>query len=92
MSETEESVTEDEAASGKEPSAGVLSMANSGTDTNGSQFFITLTATPHLDDRHSVFGAVSEGMSVVREIGSVETDENDRPVDPVALESVSVGE
>ena len=65
--------------------AGVLSMANSGANTNGSQFFITLAPTQHLDGRHTVFGRVSGGMDVVRRMGLVAVGANDKPVDPVVI-------
>jgi cyclophilin family peptidyl-prolyl cis-trans isomerase len=69
---------------------GVLSMANSGPNSNGSQFFITTAATPWLDDVHTVFGRVIEGYAVVEAISRVDTDDHDRPRDPVRLQGVDI--
>lgn len=69
---------------------GVLSMANAGPNTNGSQFFITLVPTPHLDGRHTVFGRLTEGEDVLQAIGRVQTGSMDRPVDPVTMDSVKI--
>ncbi len=71
-------------------SKGYLSMANSGPNTNGSQFFITEIATPWLDGRHTIFGKLKDGESVFDTIASVETAAQDKPVDDVILEEVNI--
>lgn len=74
----------------KHDDEGILSMANAGPNTGGSQFFITLAPTPWLDGHHAIFGRIVEGMEVVRLIGIVPTDFRDRPKDPVIMEKVEV--
>ncbi len=69
----------------KHTGAGVLSMANSGPNSNGSQFFITLAPTPHLDGKHTVFGRVASGMEVLQRLGNVQTDRHDRPTSEVRV-------
>ena len=71
---------------------GTFSMANSGPNTGGSQFFITLAATPWLDGKHAIFGKVTTGVDIVETIGAIDTGPGDRPREDVVMEKVTVND
>ncbi|GFZ42596.1 Peptidyl-prolyl cis-trans isomerase-like 1 [Saitozyma sp. JCM 24511] len=72
--------------------AGILAMANSGPNTNGSQFFITCAPTPFLDGKHTIFGRVHSGMKTIQRLEAVRTDNNDRPVEDIKIHKARIGD
>ena len=69
----------------KHTGAGILAMANSGPNSNGSQFFITLAPTPWLDGKHTIFGRIKSGMEIIKRIGKTQCDQNDKPVEDIVI-------
>lgn len=69
----------------KHTGAGILSMANSGPNTNGSQFFVSLAPTQWLDGKHTIFGRINRGMGIVKKIGQMPTDNNERPTQAIYI-------
>lgn len=69
---------------------GLLAMANAGPNTNGSQFFITVSTPDYLNDKHTIFGEVTQGYDIVEKISKVQTDSNDKPVNDVVIEKIEI--
>ena len=72
--------------------AGLLAMANAGPNTNGSQFFVTVAATPWLTGKHTIFGEVTDGMDVVESISTAQTEAGDKPRTDITIESIEIAE